>query len=75
MKQPRAERAVYFPQMDVAFTPKGGCPLKLICAVACDAHCLGFCSIHPQGWVRGGRMVVAMHSASTVRVKPIVATV
>jgi len=25
--------------------------------------------------VRGGRMVVAMHSASTVRVKPIVATV
>ena len=32
-------------------------------------------SIHPQGWVRGGRMVVAMHSASTVRVKPIVAIV
>jgi len=34
----------------VAFTPKGGCPLKPHPVVACcDAE--RECSIHPQGWV------------------------
>ena len=67
----------YFPCRDVscvAFTPKGGCPLKLD-DLAHEVSHIRSGSIHPQGWVRGGRMVVAMHSASTVRVKLIVATV
>ena len=34
----------------VAFTPKGGCPLKQKIATARAMSC-GSCSIHPQGWV------------------------
>ena len=34
----------------VAFTPKGGCPLKrLLGQYGRDAY--GYCSIHPKGWV------------------------
>ena len=34
----------------VAFTPKGGCPLKLVQLAALDKLCQRS-SIHPQGWV------------------------
>ena len=36
--------------VDVAFTPKGGCPLKPIRSPMC-AGTDNLCSIHPQGWV------------------------
>ena len=45
----------------VAFTPKGGCPLKLPSVghkrVLADAR-----SIHPQGWVLVRETVVGAHS-------------
>ena len=34
----------------VAFTPKGGCPLKLSSKTKFITHSK-VCSIHPQGWV------------------------
>ena len=52
----------------VAFTPKGGCPLKRPEGNLRIRKCHGYPrSIHPQGWVCGGRMVVATHSASRAR--------
>ena len=35
----------------VAFTPKGGCPLKQIAVNRCICKCINASSIHPQGWV------------------------
>jgi len=34
----------------VAFTPKGGCPLKHLSKKFTQSHTVS-CSIHPQGWV------------------------
>ena len=40
-----------FRVLRVAFTPKGGCPLKRRCKDTVGAWCSNGCSIHPQGWV------------------------
>jgi len=37
--------------ISVAFTPKGGCPLKHIVIVCSNSLNLATSSIHPQGWV------------------------
>ena len=50
----------------VAFTPKGGCVADG--ETDTSASLASFSSsIHPQGWVCGGRMGVATHSASRAR--------
>ena len=37
--------------MNVAFTPKGGCPLKLKQSLPSEFEPCDSSSIHPQGWV------------------------
>ena len=50
MKLPHPKLRAFVIKQTVAFTPKGGCPLKP-CAIW-DTDAFGdACSIHPQGWV------------------------
>ena len=47
----RMQTPVLFYRNHVAFTPKGGCPLKQVYIVYRSRHQQKQSSIHPQGWV------------------------